>query len=63
MVRQNTRILNIQRALLEVWHTSLNNEVDVDLHKVLTYVDRLRIRYPTNDTMPNCSPIVGKYFE
>ncbi len=43
-------MLAVQKALLGLWHTdeAKDNEVDVDLKRPLTYVDRLRIRRPSD---------------
>ena len=58
MARQHEHILNVEKALLNVWHTNDDNEVEVNLDKILSYVDNLRIRYPTESRLTN-SPIIG----
>ena len=58
MARQHEHILNVEKALLNVWHTNDDNEVEVNLDKILSYVDNLRIRYPTESRFTN-SPIIG----
>ena len=58
MARQHEHILNVEKALLNVWHTNDDNEVEVNLDKILSYVDNLRIRYPTESRFTN-PPIIG----
>ena len=58
MARQHEHILNVEKALLNVWHTNDDNEVEVNLDKILSYVDNLRIRYPSEPGLTN-SPIIG----
>ena len=48
--RQHPNMYKLQKALLRIWHTSGQSEVDVDLEQPVTYIDRLRIRQP-NDSL------------
>ena len=48
--RQHPNMHKLQKALLRIWHTSGQSEVDVDLEQPVTYIDRLRIRQP-NDSL------------
>ena len=59
-----THILNVEKALLNVWHTNEDNEVEVNLDKILSYADNLRILSPSKAGLADDSPIIGisKFF-
>ena len=58
--RQNARIMKIQAALLKAWHTSEDNEVEVDFSKIINFADRFKTQNP-NDTVIKYCPQIGKY--
>ena len=52
--------MKIQAALLNAWHTSEDNEVEVDFSKMINFADRFKTQNP-NDTVIKYSPQIGKY--